>query len=417
MKRYNGYRSCLLGSVCVLALMTAEPARTQNARSEAVYRQESLAHARAIGVAYRRLETFIRDESTAETVWTGSVPPPAMGWLDSWTIRGVRARYCEDNLLVYLEPETLKGVGADHRAVHAAPHTYGSDGVGGRPPVLHWLEAGVAEGAVGRAEVVLPACLADVSFGGALPEGRAALAGVVPDPYRQIGVRVTRERRLDSCPPGNHGAGRTMIREVSQDRNGRGDNVGAPGNGPWQILIDACRADYSEWEHYSLACSWFAGAPHNRTMEGRDIWRRLKTVTSGGTTLGAPEFVSSSCWTGVTPTMPTAAILENGYPETMSESCLEGQTGTRTLQRTRTERSTQFAWDTQPIVNISYTNWVLDADTCQVAENPDEGEGGADGDGGGGGIGDCDCPPDVGGGGGRMRKIVRAPGTVTATVS
>ncbi len=274
-----------------------------------------------------------------------------------------------------MEPETLKGVGTDHRAVHAAPHTYGSDGVGGRPPVLHWLEGGVAEGAVGRADVALAACLSAASFGGALPEGRAALAGLVPDPYGQITARVTRERRLDACPSGSHGAGRTMIREVSQDRNARGDDVGAPVNGPWQVFIDACRTDYSEWEHYSNVCSWFAGPPHNRTMEGRDIWRRLKTVTAGGTTLGAPQFVSSSCWTGLAPVTPTPAILENSFTEASAESCPAGQTGSITLQRTRIERSTQFAWDMQPIINIGYTNWVLDADTCVTAAGPNPGPG------------------------------------------
>ena len=399
MKHFSRYCCWLLGAVCVVALFAEAPARAQEEGSEEVYRQESLAHARAVDVAYRRLETFIRDESTALTVWAGAVPPAATRWLDSWTIRGVRARYCEDTLLVYLAPETLKGVGADHRAVHAAPHTYGSDGVGGRPPVLHWLEAGVAEGAVGRADVVLPACLADASFGGALPEGRAALAGLVRDPYQQTALRVTQERRLDSCPSGSHGAGRTMIREVSQERNGRGDDVGGPVNGPWEVLIDACRADYSEWEHYSNVCSWFEGPPHNRTMEGSDIWRRLKTVTAYGTTLGAAEFVASSCWTGVTPTTPTPAILENSVAQTSVESCPEGHTGTRTLQRTMTERSTQFSWDLAPIVTASYSNWVLDTDNCLVTlatlpdEGPGPGPGGTNREGpGGGGCGGCGGP-------------------------
>ena len=60
----------------------------------------------------------------AATVWTGSVPPAETGWLDAWTGRGVRARYCEDTLLVYMEPAVLKGVGRDQRSVQVAPHLY-----------------------------------------------------------------------------------------------------------------------------------------------------------------------------------------------------------------------------------------------------------------------------------------------------
>ena len=43
--------SWLLGAVCVVALFADAPARAQEAGSEAVYRQESLAHARAVDVA------------------------------------------------------------------------------------------------------------------------------------------------------------------------------------------------------------------------------------------------------------------------------------------------------------------------------------------------------------------------------
>ena len=101
------------------------------------------------------------------------------------------------------------------------------------------------------------------------------------------------------------------MREVTRTENGRGDPVGDPAEGPWELLIDLCRADYSRWEHYTLVCRWDAGPPHNRRMEGREVWRRLRTVTAAGETLGPPEFVSTSCWTGdALPPPPTPEISE-----------------------------------------------------------------------------------------------------------
>ena len=77
-----------------------------------------------------------------------------------------------------------------------------------------------------------------------------------------------------------------MTREVRQTHDGRGDAVGDPVMGSWQVSIDDCRADYSEWEHYTLACTWLAGPPHDTEMSGQEIWRREKTVTADGGLVG-----------------------------------------------------------------------------------------------------------------------------------
>ncbi|MDE0377900.1 MAG: hypothetical protein OXI20_01520, partial [Rhodospirillales bacterium] len=102
-------------------LLGAGPALAQVNADERVYRAEALAHAGAVEAAWRRLETFILRESSEAASWTGAVPPASTGWQAAWTQRGVEARYCADTLLVYLAPDALKGVGGDHRAVHAAP--------------------------------------------------------------------------------------------------------------------------------------------------------------------------------------------------------------------------------------------------------------------------------------------------------
>ena len=211
------FRATMLAGVSLVALLSAGPAGAQQSGNERVYRQEALAHARAVTTAWRRLESHVLSGSagtpdpdgTSVSGWPGAVPPPGSGWLAAWTLRGVRARYCEDTLLVYLAPERLKGVGRDHRAVQAAPHAYATGGAEGQAPVLHWLEGGRAIGATGRPSVTLPDCLSDAALGGPLPSGRAALAGTVPDPYAHTSERVTRERRLDDCAAGEHGKGRT----------------------------------------------------------------------------------------------------------------------------------------------------------------------------------------------------------------
>ena len=352
------------------ALPAASPAAAQEYENELVYRQAALAHARAIAEAWRRLEDHILRRSAAATRWTGSIPPAATGWLDAWTERGVRARYCEDTLLVYMEPAALKGVGRDQRAVQVAPHLYAP----GELPALHWLEggaaSGTAEGTAGRARVALPACLSGASFGGPLPSGRAALAGTVRDPHLELRERISHERSAEDCPAGSHGDGRTMTREVIQDHDGRGDAVGDPEFGPWQVLIDDCRADYSEWEHYTLDCSWFAGAPHNREMTGQEIWRREKTVTAEGIVWGTPEFVSTSCWEGRTPALPQADISETARTETTQGACAAGYTGTMVLTRTVTERSTRWPWDAEPVVQDIPGNWIADDTGCSQAVSP-----------------------------------------------
>ncbi len=364
-------------ATAALTPMLAAPAAAQE--DETVYRQEALAHARALSEAWRRLEDHILRRSGAAVSWTGSIPPAETGWLGAWTERGVRARYCDNTLLVYMEPEVLKGVGRDQRSVQVAPHLYAGQGnaLAGGLAALHWLTGSVAEGTAGRPDVALPACLSNSSFGGPLPSGRVALAGTVRDPHHDLRERISHERTVEDCPAGTHGGGRTMTREVRQTYDGRGDAEGDPVTGTWQVSIDDCRADYSEWEHYTLECSWFAGPPHDREMTGQEIWRREKTVTAAGVSWGTPEFVSTSCWEGQTPALPQAEVTETARTETAKGACPAGYSGTVVLTRTVTTRSTTWPWDAQPTLQDIPGNWISDESGCSrvvppVTESPDD---------------------------------------------
>ncbi len=410
-------------AIAVITPMLATPAAAQG--SEEVYRQEALAHARAISEGWRRLEDHILRRSAAPTRWTGPVPPASTGWLDAWTERGVGARYCDNTLLVYMEPEVLKGVGRDQRSVQVAPHLYAAQGnaLAGGLAALHWLTGAsgtwVAEGTAGRPDVALPACLSDSSFGGPLPSGRVALAGAVRDPHLDLGERISHERSVEDCLAGTHGEGRTMTREVRQTYDGRGDAVGDPVMGSWQVSIDDCRADYSEWEHYTLECSWFAGPPHNREMTGQEIWRREKTVTADGVSWGAPEFVSTSCWEGQAPALPQAEVTETVRTETTSGACPAGYSGTAVLTRTVTTRSTTWPWDAQPTVQDIPGNWIADESGCtQVVLPPihtDEFTPGGPTGTGTGGPGDGSCGPAPGDGGGSDGGGSDGPGDGTCS--
>ena len=221
------------------------------------------------------------------------------------------------------------------------------------------------------------------------------------DPHLDLRERISHERTVEDCPAGTHGEGRTMTREVRQAHDGRGDPVGDPVTGSWQVSIDDCRADYSEWEHYTLECSWLAGPPHNREMTGQEIWRREKTVTADGVSWGTPEFVSTSCWEGQVPALPQAEVTETARTETSSRACPAGYTGTAVLTRTVTERATLWPWDAQPTVQDIPGNWIADQSGCSKVVPPpvDTDEFTTGGPTGTGGPGDGSCGTSGDGGG------------------
>ena len=57
------YRATMLAGVSLCALLAAGPAPAQQSANERVYRQEALAHARAVTTAWRRLESYILEGS------------------------------------------------------------------------------------------------------------------------------------------------------------------------------------------------------------------------------------------------------------------------------------------------------------------------------------------------------------------
>ena len=350
----------------------------------------ALDHAQTIEAAWQRLEDHIRLRSAAPTAWPGATPPATTGWQTDWTERGIGALYCGQVLVVFATRADLKGVGDDQRAVRLAPHIEAARTHDEVPP-LHWLEAGEAEGILGRASVALPACMA-----AAAPTGRVALAGEVIDPLTVSNQVLTPERQNRPCPAATHGAGQAWVRDLVQEVNGRGADVGNPVPGPWRLLVDHCVADYTEWVHFRQSCTFAPGPPHSGTLTGETVWRRQRAVTAAGETwMTAPQFVSSSCWTDPNPVPPTPREWTTTTAETRTAGCPEGHTGSRTQRRTLTWRHLQWPWDASATVTrASMTNWATTGSSCRRIETDGDG-GGRSGGGGswdvdGDGVGDYD---------------------------
>lgn len=325
---------------------------------------EALFHARAIQEAWDTLADHIATGSTAAVSWTGTTPPASTGWLADWTARGLGALYCDNVLLVHVTTTGMKGVGTNLASVRLAPHLEAKARNRDIPP-LHWLDSATAEGVLGRESFTLPACMATA------PSDRPALAGRVVDPFTVTTNRVTHERQDRACPAGFHGAGQTFVREVTQELNGRGDPTGVPTNGPWSLLVDHCRADTISWEYFRQACTFSPGEPHVGTLTGEAVWRRLKSVTAGGTSYGAPQFVSTTCWTDPNPTPPVPRDWTTTSTSSRTVSCPWPLIGQRTQTRRTSRLWREWPWDAAPtLMRVSSTHWTQVASTCRQPPPP-----------------------------------------------
>ncbi|MDE0416431.1 MAG: hypothetical protein OXI95_05775, partial [bacterium] len=351
-------------AVCLATVAAATILLTPPAAASDYVETEALFHARAIQEAFDTLATHIEDGSTAAVSWTGTTPPSSTGWLADWTARGLGARYCDNVLLVHVTTASMKGTGTNLGVVQLAPHLEAKARNRDVAP-LHWLDAGTAEGILGRESITLPACF------GTTPSDRPALAGPVVDPFTVTTDQVTFEHQARACPAGFHGTGQTWVREATQKLNGRGDPTGTPTTGPWSLLVDHCRADTVTWEYYRQSCTFTPGAPHVGTLTGDAVWRRQKSVTASGTSYGAPEFVSTTCWTDPNPTPPVPTETTSTTSETRSVSCGAGYTGSRTQRRTLTWRHLKWPWDASATVQrVSQTNWATSSNTCRRIPPP-----------------------------------------------
>lgn len=179
-----------------LALWTPAAA-AQSGDPDRIGEQLALGHAAAIENAWSSVAARIgvTDASNLwEDEWDGASDPQVSDWwLQSWTDRGLTARYCGGVLAVYADRAELKGVGTDHRAVQVAPVVYGNARSG-----LHLVTQGsrLYTGAHGRDGGSLPACMPVISTTG----DRVALVSAVDDPkVTPVRLRWMNEDRTVAC--------------------------------------------------------------------------------------------------------------------------------------------------------------------------------------------------------------------------
>ncbi len=357
-------------------------------------RRHAIGYAGLIARAHEVLADHIERESSAAVTWSGTaVPDRDTGWRDDWTEAGLRARYCDGELLVYMGTAAPKGTGGHHRDIQMAPRLYlGASDTGLTLPPLHWLDGLQVEGE-GLGRVALPACMASM-YTETLPRGRAALLRSVPDPWLEHRTREDYELRDVECGPGRHGEGVREGRRVSREQNGRGDWMGTAQYGPWEVLVDTCRDDYVYHRTFNEECTWHQGAPFDREMHGTRRWRQAMQVSAGGErALGAPVLVGTTCWNeteGPQPIGDPGTVVDTTTAE-RERACEPGYTGSVWFERTETTTTTTLPWEPDPFVTVSYGPWQEVDNSCELPDGDDSDEDVDRPDPGEGGGGGCDC--------------------------
>ena len=320
------------------------------------FQSHALRYAGMIERAYGRLYGHIRSNGSVPVSWSGAaVPPASTGWEAVWTESGLRARYCDAELVVYMGPSELKGVGGEHRAIQQARRSFLPERARGvKLPLLSWLEGGEVVDAHGSARA-LEECIT-AGYSERLPSGRAAMAGKVVDPATVVREEESYEKRVEPCPAGKHGQKRER-RPVTRRTDAIGHEVGTTVYGAWEPAPGSwCREDYTYYELFTRPCRSGEVEPFDREMEGTETWRVLVSVgadpgsSEGKTrkTRGAAQFVSSTCGDTPSGAAPVPSTSHEYFTETQVLSCPPSMSGQMDTERQRITTTTTYPWGGGP---------------------------------------------------------------------
>ena len=313
-----------------------------------------------------------RNPATEQLNWSSGTPLETFGLISN-AYPGIEVRYCENVLLVYLAEDTPKGIGPEnHRLVHGALARFATKGQTVRRiknPATGWLENGVVQQSFGNSPSI-PDCMTQ----NPLPSGRAAIIGTVRDPFLAAFERTTTDKRVESCPAGQHSfhhdgvTGLIYKRKGEQRYNAVRRPVGDPEWGNWELSSSFCKDDYSREVSFSTPCTF---VHKGETKSGTNFWKHTKTVTANGVTFSAPVISGSTCWDissgSTTARLPDPEVNDENTTETTTSGCGSGYNGSITLSRNKLVRTTTFPWNQDPVVATSYSGWSQIANNCTPA--------------------------------------------------
>ena len=336
-------------------------------------------------------ETYIDAIATAIEL---TEQPPAAGTTNAlrtfpYAMSGsfdIAFRYCGGNLLSYFDTNVFKSNLTQDQIQNA--------------PVLQAIREGKRASAKGlyilrtvggNRELVAtggrtrsyPACFDTLNgVADALPDGTLLTVEAASIPSRVASTqKVGVERRVDACSAGTVGSGRQMFRDVFQDKNAAGKNVGArTPDATWSVLADACNAPIGMTQYVVENCAQGGIARYRFTLtQAQDPTDPFKTIwvptDAGGNVVSSPVLVRDML-VGQCDNVPPAQktldpTSDTTYIETQSPSCNAAYPaysgtlyGPYREERTRRERIFDLPGSSENVTQISYTNWASVADGC-----------------------------------------------------
>lgn len=293
---------------------------------------------------------FPEDRTGPKSI-SNSVPEPSREW-------GLRARYCEGTLIIFLEHSGLKNLGeAGHNKIIAesirTKRFYGK------------FEADRTVNTMGIKQSI-PDCLYDSDWG----QQPAALNAVVVWPisndpkYQTVRERSKNEYRKDSCPVGQFGQGPFHTRSVTWKSNDPDNKTYTD----WtQTYAGNCRVPYEETKQRAVACS-FTDPRTGETVNAHNVFQQEILVNSDDESTwvyGPWAFSWGLCKDGVkTPTLPNPTKTITETPETRSVGCPSGYTGSLNQRRIITKTTVTFPWDQPPVIATEKSEWATYSGSC-----------------------------------------------------
>jgi hypothetical protein len=303
---------------------------------------------------------------------------------------GIRARLCDDLLIVYYKDNDFKqNITPSNIRVSQKErlHRNGSIVEATNKAPLGWIDQNqlVLESGERRA---IPACMDD-DYATPLPRSGVAYIGTAKANHLYDHDQEWPEFRREACIAPQVGAGRHMRRIRYLPVDGLGKQVAPETFGPWVLATNNCAdPQVTEFLDGTSRCTrTIAG----QTNEIATLWRwKMKQIqdpsdptktlwvivdTDGSVTANPQgELVQNLCDVAPAPPVITTSIVEvietrplvcrEVYPTPTFLAAIPYRDGEYIQQRTKSTFHQEYDFDRPAIDIVSYTAWEVETDTC-----------------------------------------------------